>query len=219
MTPFSSAKSPRSQVGAWHRDLTIGDRYSPRPVSFQDLPAFRPGPGRRCRVRCCLLKGCEQAFVPLCPQARYCTEACARSAQQWRRWRASRRYRASESGRECRRAQHSRYRQRQRERAAALSAGEAADDRCDAATEVSSGEREGQRPVEFSEDFVVCSCHRPGCYVQFVVAAAGTNRRFCSLACRLALRRVLDREARYRQRRRRWRWLRLSRRCQPPDTS
>jgi hypothetical protein len=39
------------------------------------------------------------------------------------------------------------------------------------------------------------------------------------VVCRLALRRVLDRESRYRQRRRRWRRERLSRRPRPPNTS
>jgi hypothetical protein len=39
------------------------------------------------------------------------------------------------------------------------------------------------------------------------------------VACRLALRRVLEREARYRERRRRWRRERLIRRCQRADTS
>jgi hypothetical protein len=39
------------------------------------------------------------------------------------------------------------------------------------------------------------------------------------VACRLALRRVLDREGRYRQRRRRWRREQVTRRCQQPDTS
>ena len=43
----------------------------------------------------------------------------------------------------------------------------------------------------------------------FAVPPEGSCRRFCSVACRLALRRVLDREARYRQRRRRWRRQRL----------
>jgi hypothetical protein len=188
-------------------------------VSFQVLTAFRPGPGRRYRFRRCLLKGCEQAFVPSRPQSRYCSEACIRSARQWRRWRASRRYRSSELGRERRRAQHGRYRQRQRERAAAISAADAAKDETDPAAEITSHECEGQRPAEFSEDFARCRCDRPGCYVPFAAPAAGSNRRFCSVACRLALRRVLDREARWRWRRRRQSFRRVTGRCPSPDTS
>jgi len=41
--------------------------------------------------------------------------------------------------------------------------------------------------------------------VEFAVRPEGSNRRFCSVACRLALRRVLDRESRWRWRRRRGR--------------
>jgi Xaa-Pro aminopeptidase len=56
-------------------------------------------------------------------------------------------------------------------------------------------------------------------YVTFVVMDEDARQRFCSVACRLALRRVLDREARYRQRRRRWRREQRTRRCQRRDTS
>lgn len=79
--------------------------------------------------------------------------------------------------------------------------------------------REGQRPALEHEDFCERMCDRPGCYVTFWVSDPSARRRFCSVACRLALRRVLDREARYRQRRRRWRRERLTRRCHRPDTS
>jgi hypothetical protein len=169
-----------------------------RVISGFDCVSARAG---RCyRFRRCLLKGCEQVFVPARPQSRYCSVACAQAARRWRRWRASRRYRASESGRERRRAQHGRYRQRQRERAAAaVAASESpapAPEVVEKPAKAVGGEREGQRPAEFSEDFARCRCDRPGCYVQFAASMAGSNRRFCSMACRLALRRVLDREAR-----------------------
>ena len=45
---------------------------------------------------------------------------------------------------------------------------------------------------------------------RFAVPHEHSCQRFCSVACRLALRRVLDREARYRQRRRRWRRQRVT---------
>ncbi|MDN5938583.1 MAG: hypothetical protein L0H83_07950 [Salinisphaera sp.] len=115
------------------------------------------------------------------------------------------------AGRERRRAQQQRYRQRRRERSAAADVAAAAAD--------VPALREGQRPAAPGKDFVECLCARPGCYVTFWVNPARSCRRFCSLACRLALRRVLDREARYRQRRRRWRRERVTRRCQHPDTS
>jgi hypothetical protein len=176
------------------------------PPSFHSLSSPRQGASCPGRSRRCLLKGCEQSFTPPHPQSRYCSGACREAARRWRRAQASRRYRASAAGRERRRAQHQRYRQRRRERAAAARADPAA--AC-----------EGQRPASPGEDFVECLCARPGCYVTFWIDPARSNRRFCSLVCRLALRRVLDREARYRQRRRRWRRERMTRRCHRPDTS
>lgn len=176
-------------------------------MSFHDLTLFRPEPKRRYRVRCCLLKGCEQQFVPSRPQSRYCSAACVRSAERWRCVKASRRYRASVGGRERRRQQSRQYRQRQREKTTSLAV----------PTEELAG-CEGQRPASSSENFAGRMCDRPGCYVVFGVRHEHSPRRFCSVACCLALRRVLDREACYR-RRRRWRRQRLGWRIGPPDTS
>jgi hypothetical protein len=181
------------------------------PLSFHPLSWPGQGARRVRRRRRCLLKDCERWFTPSYPQSRYCSRGCREAARRWRRAQASRRYRASVAGRARRRAQSQRYRQRQRERPASAGA-QLADGVCP-------GGCEGQRPACPGEDFVDCLCARPGCYVTFWVNAACSCRRFCSLACRLALRRVLDREARYRQRRRRWRRERMTRRCQRPDTS
>jgi hypothetical protein len=178
------------------------------PPSFQHLSSPRQGASRPYRARRCLLKGCERWFTPTYAQSRYCSGACREAARRWRRAQASRRYRASPSGRERRRAQQQRYRQRRREeRAAATAAADA------------SAVREGQRPASPGEDFVECLCRRPGCYVTFWMNPTRSNQRFCSLACRLALRRVLDREARYRQRRQHWRGERRTRHRPRPDTS
>ena len=75
------------------------------PSSFQHFCGQRPEAPRPRRSRRCLLKGCERRFTPARPQARYCSDACRQAAQQWRRWQASRRYRASTHGQERRRAQ------------------------------------------------------------------------------------------------------------------
>ena len=157
------------------------------------------------RPRRCLLKGCERLFWPRRPQTRYCSEACCRSARHWRCWQASQRYRATEHGRERRREQSQRYRQRLRERRAA-------------SADVDPP-REGQRAAPTSEDFATRPCDRPGCYELFSIPHEHSCKRFCSLACRLALHRVLDREARYRARRRRLRCERVTKRGRPPDTS
>jgi hypothetical protein len=159
------------------------------PDSFQHV--FLPGqePRHARRARRCLLKGCERWFQPRRPQSRYCSGDCAAAARRWRHVKASRRYRASAGGRACRREQNRRYRQRRRRRTLAASA--------DAVVPC-----EGQRPASEGEGFGERMCDRPGCYVRFVVKHEHSCQRFCSVACRLALRRVLDREARYRQRRR-----------------
>jgi hypothetical protein len=157
------------------------------------------------RPRRCLLKGCERLFWPRRPQTHYCSEACGQAARRWRRWQASQRYRASAHGRELRREQSRRYRQRLRERQAA-------------SADVDSS-REGQRQGSACEDFLTRPCDRPGCYELFPLKHEPSCKRFCSVACRLALRRVLDREARYRARRRRVRGERVTRRAWPPDTS
>lgn len=180
------------------------------PSSFHPLLATRQEAWQHRRARRCLLKGCERSFTPSHPQARYCSDACRRAARAWRRWQASQRYRATPHGQERRRAPHCRYRQRCRARQAEANRPPPAD---------TSPPREGQRPEPTDENLGTRPCARPGCYEVFVSTAAWAQRCFCSSLCRLALRRVLDREARYRQRRRRWRRERVTRRCQRLDTS
>lgn len=175
------------------------------PTSFHHLYRCRQGRWPRRRVRRCLLKGCERWFTPAYPQARYCQEACRVAAERWRRVQASRRYRASPNGREQRRVQNRQYRRRRRAKRSGPN------DECQT--------REGKRPACPNENFAERMCARPGCYVVFHVRHDHSSHRFCSVACRLALRRVLDREARYRQRRRRWRRQHWRRRTRPPDTS
>ena len=157
------------------------------------------------RPRSCLLKGCERLFWPRHPRSHYCSEGCRRAACYWQRWRASRQYRATENGKQHRREQSKRYRERVRARQAASAGAESA--------------HEGQRNASEPEDFSGQPCVRPGCYELFTLPHEHSCKRFCSVACRLALRRVLDREARYQARRRRMRCERVTKRARPPDTS
>jgi hypothetical protein len=78
-------------------------------------PSRWQAPGH-CRARICLLKGCEERFSPQHPRARYCSEPCRDAARDWSVWQAGRRYRPSERGKECRRQQAYRYRERVRQR-------------------------------------------------------------------------------------------------------
>ena len=151
------------------------------------------------RPRRCLLKGCERLFWPRHPRSHYCSEECRHAARHWQCWRASQRYRATEKGKQQRCEQSKRYRER-------VSADE--ESAC-----------EGQRIASEHEDFSGWPCDRPGCYELFAIPHEHSCKRFCSVACRLALRRVLDRESRYRARRRRMRCERVTKRVPPPDTS
>ena len=157
------------------------------------------------RPRRCLLKGCERLFWARHPRSHYCSEACCQAARRWHRWRASQQYRATENGKQQRRAQSKRYRERVREREKASADAESS--------------REGQRQASEQADFSGPPCVRPGCYELFTIPHEHSNKRFCSVACRLALRRVLDREGRYQARRRRMRCERVTKRARPPDTS
>lgn len=145
--------------------------------------------GRSCcpprpRRRLCLLKGCEQPFDPSHPQARYCSAACRTEARRWRCWRAGRTYRASAAGQARRREQSQRYRKRLRER------------RPEPPGEPQKP-REGQRPGPDYEDFC---CARPGCYELFAPCGRSPLQNFCDSLCRKALRRVRQREGRWRRR-------------------
>lgn len=132
--------------------------------------------------RLCLLKGCEEAFQPGHPLARYCSSACRAAALRWRRRTANRRYRASEQGKCRRRAQACRYRERLRQR----------QEPCSPAPE----EREGYPYPPAEGDFF---CQRPGCYEGFARSSRSPLQRFCSASCRQALRRVVLRERRWRR--------------------
>jgi hypothetical protein len=153
----------------------------------------------RCRRRC-LLKGCGQWFQPTYPQCRYCSVACREAARRWRRWHAQQKYRSSRNGREHRQQQARRYRQRCQQRPPAVAA---ASDRAAGAPPGHDRPCEGKRPAKPMEKVSLCPCDRPGCYELFAMGTASSPRRFCCALCRQALRCVLDREARWRQRRRR----------------
>jgi hypothetical protein len=77
---------------------------------------------RRPRRRWCLLKGCERRFRPKHPWSRYCGDDCRSKARRWSRWKAQMRYRGTGPGKQRRKAQSGRYRQRIRTRRRSKSA-------------------------------------------------------------------------------------------------
>ena len=175
------------------------------PCSFHHVCRHRQEARPQRRARRCLLKGCEHWFTPACPQAHYCSKECSRAATRWRRVKASRSYRASKDGRVQCRERNRCYRQRRRAREIAAAEGAAA--------------REGKRIAPANKNFTNWMCDRPGCYATFHVRHKEGSRHYCSAMCRLALRRVLDRDARRGQRRRRGRKAQVARRIDRPDTS
>jgi len=71
---------------------------------------------RRPRLRKCLLKGCKRRFRPKYPWSRYCGDECRRKARRWLQWKAQKRYRATGQGKQQRKAQNCRHRERVRTR-------------------------------------------------------------------------------------------------------
>ncbi len=71
---------------------------------------------RRPRMRCCLLKGCDERFHPQQARQRYCSEKCREAAREWSRWKAQERYRATRAGKQQRNSQSRRYRARVKSR-------------------------------------------------------------------------------------------------------
>jgi len=183
---------------------------------LQVVGAASPAAPASFRGHRCLLKGCERLYRPSHPQSRYCSEECRREARRWRRRRASRTWRASALGKERRQEQSRRYRRRiplvvvdaepmVDSEPMEVSADELAPPLSASPASTAAGGVngcEGQRAATIPDDFQVRVCARPGCYERFAVNAEWSTRRFCSSLCRRALRRVLDREARYRRRRR-----------------
>lgn len=134
------------------------------------------------RARLCLLKGCEKWFSPLHPLSRYCSEGCVRAARLWSRRQAAQRYRASQRGKECRRQQSCRYRERVPQR--------------QGAAQPPSMVGEGHQGADDPEKI---PCSRPGCYEVFPPDRRSPLKKFCCALCREALRRVRQREARWRR--------------------
>jgi hypothetical protein len=170
-------------------------------------------PGHPCS-RECLLKDCERWFLPHHFQDRYCSAECRVAARVWRRWHAAMRYRVTANGKQRRREQAQRHRDRQRLRSAVLEplltpevkpAASTIDQDvpplADPPTAVNSS-RVGQRPAEIPENSCLWPCGRPGCYVLFPLSPRFPRQHFCSCSCRRALRRIWQRESRLRRRRR-----------------
>jgi hypothetical protein len=191
-------------VGHSQFPLILSQGQSPDPVR-----------GHPCSRRC-LLKGCERWFLPRHFQDCYCGPECRLAARRWRRWYAARRYRATVNGKQRRREQAQRHRDRKRLRLAVPQpappapriepAAPTTDVNAPLLTDpptVINAPCVGRRPAQIPGDSRLWPCGRPGCYALFSPSPRSPQRQFCSGSCRRALRRVRQRQARLRSRRRR----------------
>jgi hypothetical protein len=171
---------------------------------------------------------------------RYCGEPCREEAKAWREWRAQVQYRRTDRGRQVRRDQSRRWRERQgeRERRArpkqttegVASPGANAEgspatpvappDPPSLESDTPKFERPNDKiageghPLVLPEGFFCCD--RPGCYAVFRGTRRSPLRRFCNLACRMALRCVRLRERSWSRRGRRGRVAAPTRGCRSP---
>jgi hypothetical protein len=197
------------------------------------LAPGQPGGFRRWHPCCrrCLLKDCDRWFLPPWPQARYCSPACREAAKHWRSWHAGQTYRATIQGKERRREQARRHRERAQQRSALaeqavpISQSEPGLPVIEAQTTSDSipiipadTQSVGQRPAEILPKSCGLPCSRPGCYVLFLPSPRSPDQHFCSGSCRQALRQVRQREARLRRRRRRGIFGRYLRHRGPPPS-
>lgn len=134
------------------------------------------------RTRRCLLKGCPLRFRPQQASQRYCGPQCRQAALEWSRWKAQRKYRTTKNGKEKRRAQCRRNR-----------------DRVTSSKKQSLEADDDAARVISQRSFLECSCDRPGCYDMFGRSRRSPLQRFCSQECRRALERVWERERRWKE--------------------
>lgn len=131
--------------------------------------------------RICLRKGCGRAFQAVRWNQRYCRHAdCLREVHRWQAAKRQRAYRQSPANRK-RHAEAERRRRVESSRQPSASSGKTTAD--DGAWSRSKVNR---------KDF----CNRPGCYAP-LLADTRAPARYCRRECRLAVRRVLDRERKW----------------------
>lgn len=129
------------------------------------------------RARVCLRKGCGQLYTPQRWNQRYCQDAeCLRLV---RRWQAAQRRAKFRSALETRQKLAAAERQRRQQR------------RSEAGTAAASGAWSRSKIISRGR-----LCHRPGCY-QSPRDSIRTEACYCGDSCRLAMRRVRDRERKW----------------------
>lgn len=162
------------------RDLT--DREKTLPMAHENNPAKLSKCQLEWRERNCLLKGCGRKFLGKSPLSRYCSEKCVQEARDWSEKRARERYCQTENGKAHRRKQSQEYRQRNKQHGC---------DKCEEKLEC-----EGDHYAAPEGNI----CGRPGCYNRVIPTRRSPCKKYCSQGCSLAMRCVLERERRWRER-------------------
>jgi hypothetical protein len=139
---------------------------------------------RRPRARICLRKGCGRKYEPRRPNQRYCQDPeCQRLVK---RWQAAKRQ-AKRRQNDAAKAEHTEAERARRQRATSSS---------QAPKPSAIAAARGHAARIFSPTSL---CDRPGCHEP--PPKSGRNQtRYCCSACRQAVRRVVDRERKWRQR-------------------
>ena len=159
-----------------------------------------PNPAKYTGGRRCLLKGCGKRFVPR-PQdrlrAKYCPE-CRKEAKKWRSWLSRR----SPKGKKAKRLSNKRFRNDRPEYFSSYRR------RC--RDRIRTIERESKRrlrkrtpeDVHKVRPMEKVPCHRPGCYVLYLILVSLRGiRRYCGGACRGVMRHFITMLAQLRYRR------------------
>jgi hypothetical protein len=137
--------------------------------------------GRRPRLRSCFRKGCDRKYQPQRYNQRYCQDR--QCQQEVRRWHAAKRQARHREDDEVR-VRHAQAEKARRQRAKSAS---------QAVENPKIAPARGHAAENF---FSLRFCDRPGCY-QCPVTALCSPGRYCSAACRQAVRNVLDRERKW----------------------
>lgn len=167
---------------------------------------------RQPRLRFCLRKGCGRTYKPRRWNQRYCQDPeCRRLLQRWQAARRQARRRQDAVAK----AQHAQAQRARRRRAPAPP-------QSPKIPEVAAARGHAAKII-----FPIPLCDRPGCH-ESPLKSVGKPACFCSRACRQALRRVLDRERKWRtrgtfqgrrQRAREYQAARAQRSAPPHDTT
>lgn len=148
---------------------------------------------RRPRCRACLCKGCGAPFTPRTWNQRYCgAPRCSRRVRRWQARKRQQKRRATEEGRRRHRdAERERRRQRRNRPPSHPPDGRPRDP--------PSGGSRGHAAKEAEAPPGEPFCDRPGCFAPVRPADRG-RAHYCGAECCAAVRRVLDRERKWRLR-------------------